>query len=505
MHIVYYALLTCFIKVHNNYCMHACVQVFDPLHAPAISVETPTAFQHDKMSVFSMDVLQSLNPINQIPLWEQTEIIPIHSSDINTSIPDPNCTDKCHYKSNISHDQPGSQSIASEKTPTEGGDSEEETYISIHGQSVTTHHMTCTLDSESALLNEKNHKKLTAMISLDDSAIGSDDFSIHTPISSPNSLPGVSYCQFKSQCVKHYNWNSSPYKTMQKERETDLDEGLQDCMTSDDFSENLTDARQDVHTVIHSDLTESRNTMLPFHVQIEKDFKSVLSEKDVDNEQKVTDPPFMLSEDSFVSMNEEKTQLPCSSPEYIQSHVHVATRSWNVKQLTDERDHFEDDVTLDLITCTECDQHSEHSIDQSFDVYRTPEHFPSLHFVFENEVTQSRNQCRQPLSNNKNSDMKLVNHLSDELSNTYTGRHVELQPNDTTMRMLDDNTIDHEADGVHSISIIERCNRDSHCSSNESGYYGYIPSFDPESSNGNILHTTIADLDSPPLDMTLSQ
>jgi hypothetical protein len=68
------------------------------------------------------------------------------------------------------------------------------------------------------------------------------------------------------------------------------------------------------------------------------------------------------------------------------------------------------------------------------------------------------------------------------------------------MVMLDDSIS--EADGTLSnvVSPTEGYKPDSRCSSNESGYYGYVPSFDFNSFNGNTLTTRATNFNIVPFD-----
>ena len=110
------------------------MQVFDPLHVPAVSVETPAAFQYDKMSVVSMDVLQSLNPKrNQISSKEPIQITTLHSNNACTSLSDPSYTDKSHYKPSIPHNNNMTVNQSSVKAFTENGDSKEQVSTGING------------------------------------------------------------------------------------------------------------------------------------------------------------------------------------------------------------------------------------------------------------------------------------------------------------------------------------------------------------------------------------
>ena len=182
------------------------VQVFDPSYAP-VSIETPATFQHDdKMSVISMDVLQSLSPTgNQISLKEHIQIA-LHSNDASRG----HCSYtgiSPNYRSSIPHNNNiMAVNQSSVKPTTERDDSEEQ--------------MNC---------------KHLAEISLDDSVMGSDDFSIHTLISTHGPLPELPYCHLNSRFVKHY-WNFSPQKRVQKEEMIDLDNNdlrLEDCLMLD--------------------------------------------------------------------------------------------------------------------------------------------------------------------------------------------------------------------------------------------------------------------------------
>ena len=59
---------------------------------------------------------------------------------------------------------------------------------------------------------------------------------------------------------------------------------------------------------------------------------------------------------------------------------------------------------------------------------------------------------------------------------------------------------DMEVNGILCTSLSEICKPGSRCSSNESGYYDYVPSFDLEPFNRNTLQTTTTSSDILPLD-----
>ena len=474
------------------------MQVFDPFHTP-VSVETPAAFQHDKMSVVSMDVLQSLNPTrNQISSKELIKIT-LHSNDVSISVSDPSYTDKNHYKSSILHNNELMVvNQSSMKASTKNCDSEEQVSVGINGpkskaQCLMTTCSASISDCESPTLSESKH---LAEISLDDSAMGSDDFSIHTPISTHVSLPEPSYCHLDSRFVKHY-WNFCPQKVVQKEGLIDLDgndPGLEDCMTLDDLSNGF---EQHIHTVIHLHSPDSENNEFPSYAQSEENMKPALSRKDLDNEEKVTDPPVMPPGDASEDLSEEKANTPCSSSEYIQSHT-ATNKSWlNVKPLlTHNGDHFEDDITLDLTAEDDC--LSERGMDKSVDVQGSSEYFPPFHFTFMDELT-----CQKPHSQSDdiiNSDMKCNGgYLPDDSLHTSCSLTGRLHCHSTdAMTMPDHSSI--EVDDILNISPTEGCKPDSRCSSNESGYYGYVPSFDLKSFNGNALKSTVTDFNILPLD-----
>ena len=419
------------------------------------------------MSMDSVDALQSLNPTNELLLREQIQITSTHTSQ---------------YKSNIPYNMLGNHSCVN--TSAENGDSDERVYIGVSGRNgVTQYHMTtCSSgisDCESPTLNEDNCKEL-AIISLDDSAMGSDVFSIHTPISIQHSVPGSSYCHLDSRYIKHY-WDFFPKKTVQTEKLTDLDSadlGLKDSMTLDECSNDLANTGQHVHTITLSHTPESGNNVFPSSIQSEGNLKPAFlsSWKGVDNERKVTDPSVMLSGDTIKNLNEDKAITLYSSSVYVQSHG-ATSKLWNVEPLplTHDGNHFEDDIALDLTTE---DNHFS-SMDKTDNVCGSSEHFPPLHFTFTDEIT-----CHRPQNNDNNSDMKCNEEYSPDdslhTSHSCTGSQVGLHLHDNAMTIMDDSVIE-----VVSISSSEGIKPDSRCSSNESGYYGYVPSFDLEPCSTN--------------------
>ena len=388
---------------------------------------------------------------------------------------------------------------SSVKPITERDDSEEQKNLKINGansetQYLMTTHCTASISGcESPTLSENNCKHL-AEISLDDSAMESDDFSIHTPISTRGPLPELPYCHLNSRFMKHY-WNFSPQKRVQKEEMIDLDNndlGLEDCLTLDDLSNDSASFEQEnnIHTVIHLHSPDSQNSTFPSFAQSEENLKPTLSRKDLNNEEKLTDLPVTctLSGDTLESLSEEKTNTPCSSSsEYIQSHEATSQLWWNTKPLlTRHGDHYEEDNTLDLTA--EDDHISEHGINKSIDVQGLSEYSPPLHFTFMDDIT-----CHKPQSDGINLDTKSSRgYLPDDslhTSSSLTSNNLHCL-NTQAMTVLDDSVA--EVDGTLSNIVLptKGCKPDSRCSSNESGYYGYVPSFDLSSFNGNTLTTT---------------
>ena len=480
------------------------MQMFDPSHAP-VSVETPAIFQHnDKISVISMDVLQSLSPTqNRISLKEHIQIT-LHSNDASrghssyTGI-SPNYRSSIPHKNNIM-----AVNQSSVKPTTERDDSEEQTNLSINGAnsetqySMTTHCISSIPSYESPTPSENNCKHL-AEISLDDSAMGSDDFSIHTPISTHGPLPELSYCHLDSRFVKHY-WNFSPQKRVQKEEMIDLDNsdlGLEDCLTLDDFSNDSASFEQEnnIHTVIHlhSETPDSQNSTFSSFAQSEENLKA-LSRKELNKEKKVADSPVTYTL-SGENLNGEKTSTPCSS-EYIQSHTVKSQSWWNAKPC--HGDHFEEDNALDLTA--EDDHLSEHEMNKSIsNVQGSSEYSPPLHFSFMDNIAS-----HEPQSEGINSDMRnSQGYIPDDSLHTVSGSLTRnnLHCLDTqAMKMFDDSVTEVGGTLSNTVSPTEGCKPDSRCSSNESGYYGYVPSFDLNSFTGNTPTTRTTDFDILPVD-----
>lgn len=520
------------------------MQVFDPFHTP-VSVDAPTAFQHDKMSVISMDVLQSLNPTqNQNSLRDQMQIATLHLNNVSTDhmsdpsgMSDPTGTDKGHYQSSIPHNDPMVVNHLDTNASTKNGDSEEQMDIGINAPNGKTQYIMSTTTCESPTPPSEGRGKHLAEMSLCDSAVDSDDFSIHSPISTDDSLPELSYCQLDSRFVKHY-WNFSPQKRVQKEDMIDLvssNLGLEDCMTVDDLSNDSASFEQQTHTIIHlhSSGPDSENNMLlddlsndsacfeqqthavihlhspgpgsenntfPSIPHSEENLKLAFSRNDLDNEKKATDSPVMLSGDTLESLSDEKANTPCSSSEYIQSHTATNQSWWNAKSLmTHGGGHFEDDTALDLTA--EEDHLSEQCnvMDESIDVQGSSESFPPLHFTFMDEFPPV---CYKSRNDDINSQLDVKcnwGYLPDDSLHTSSSltSSSSVHCHDTdAMTMLDD-TSSTEVDGILNNNIIspsEGHKPDSRCSSNESGYYGYVPSFDFNSFNGNGPQNTTTEL-----------
>lgn len=345
-----------------------------------------------------------------------------------------------------------------------------------------------------------------------------------------NSNSEASYIKLESRHVKHY-WTSSR-STLQGEK-VNLDQSLEGSFMEtllDDSIQKLNKDKEHVHMsteYIQSHPTEPCN--ITTQSDSEDEFKlDIVSYDDYDDlpEHTADELASTLLHNSLEDLNEDKVCLHTSNG-YMQSNT---SESWNITNKSNNLycSDSEDDFELTLTTDNEYDSFSEHTVvDES--TLESPQLHHPLHLGC--DVRQLQTNCETqgnhlsaeiPQSSSKHSCVdslplygtntlfecgRRTGPYSDGVTCGYvcsslvSGDTTPSQQNEAHIQVADHNLfpVDEKEGSQSGFTFVELLpspllverGTDSPCSSNESGYCGYVSSLDLTESPTDLTHAHI--------------